>query len=1342
MQLLSAALTHCRFEASHTAADEVVYLRILKLMEGMISGPGGELLSDESVCHVMETGLGLCCEPRFSQLLQRSAELTMVSMCQVVFERLKHLEFESGDTLEEETKDDMEAVKIEPGVNGIPEQESPEKNPDDRDASLDVEGAKRSEGKLSSDEPNASQIDLGQITVAEQPPPIKPYSLPSIKELFRSLVELLDPHDATYTDTMRVMALRIVDVALEVAGPSIANHPSLAQLAQNTLCRHLFQLVRSDNMAILNESLRVAGTLLATCRGVLKLQQELFLSYLVACLFPRVDIPHDPSIDRRLYEGVPQAPSLVKPSPSQSNSGSGRSTPVPVKDRQRLGLEGGTRKPDAREAMVESIGALVRMETFMTDLFVNYDCEIDRSDLCADMVGLMSRNAFPDAASWSTTNVPPLCLDALLSYVQSVFDRLEDDPATEGYPNVEELRKQRATKGAIIRGCAKFNESPKAGLAFLASQGVIKDVENPRHIAQFLQGSARIDKKVLGDFISKGQNQDILREFIDAFDFAGLRTDEALRQLLYTFRLPGESQLIERIVTVFCQKYHNDGNFDNVADTDSSFVLTYAIIMLNTDLYNPNIRSGKRMQEVDFARNLRGVNGGKDFDPEYLKTIYEAIKSNEIVLPEERSDRRSYEHAWKELLVKVADTKDLVICKTNVFDGDMFSATWKPIVATLTYVFVSASDDSVFSRIISGFFQCAQIAARYGLTDALDHIIWCLSSLTTLAAGTTPDTSLNTEVQANDSSVMVSHLAVTFGRDDRAQLATIVLFKILADNEMTVRDGWDHIIRIMLSLFVNSLIPSSFDAIKGSMSLGPIPLQPPVQVIDRSEREREGGLFSTLSSYVSSFTNDDPPEPSEQEIENTLCAIDCIKSCGFEDLLDRISQLPLEALVSVVESLLGQIPEDSSPRIIAVKSEVPLAVARSGGKIYDPSLVFVLELATLLTLRDAQTIGALGKEVASALQSVVRNAANYHFVVISRVTYYLLTLLRVSDDYDFVRTPVILHAFSSFDKPLLQRSAVPLLKGISDCIKNSSSGLRSEMSTSPDFWAILHSLQAVPEAAPHVFEILEDLAGAPHTGITVDNYEPAIALLNSFASAGSIGAEDERKRDIAIRRAKQQQQQHQGSVKPPKPKHRQDVMRGTKSVAIVYSLTSRVPSFITASHLETTEAWNTYWSPIFNVLSTQCLNPCREIRHQALASLQRALLSKELATPEHKHNEWTAIFTEVLFPLIAQLLKPEVYQYDPLGMNETRVLAATGLCKIFLHYLVVLARWDGLLALWVRILDIMERLITSGGSETLVSRDLTSTILDSNTRLGGSCSRIPQEYPVSHGRFRLSCPTR
>src|ERR1700761_34828 len=355
MHLLSLGITNCRFEASNTPADEVVYIRILKLMEGMISGPGGELLSDESVCHIMETGLGLCCESRFTQILQRSAEITMVSMCQVVFERLKHLEIEAGDEpgrLDEETKNDMDAVKMEPTVNGgsMEAPGTPAEISEDRTnerTTLLVEKEKSDTG--ASEEPSQTGGEAAQPLSSspnnEEHPPIKPYSLPSVKELFRSLVELLDPHNLNYTDTMRVMALRIVDVALEVAGPSIANHPSLATLAQDTLCRHLFQLVRSENMAILNESLRVAGTLLTTCRSVLKLQQELYISYLVACLFPRVDIPQEPGIDPRLYEGVPQAPSLIKPAtPQQGGSGSGRSTPVPVKDRQRLGLEGGARK--------------------------------------------------------------------------------------------------------------------------------------------------------------------------------------------------------------------------------------------------------------------------------------------------------------------------------------------------------------------------------------------------------------------------------------------------------------------------------------------------------------------------------------------------------------------------------------------------------------------------------------------------------------------------------------------------------------------------------------------------------------------------------------------------------------------------------------------------------------------------------------------------------------------------------------------------------------------------------------------------------------------------------------
>ncbi|KAI9667680.1 MAG: GDP/GTP exchange factor for ARF [Bathelium mastoideum] len=1350
MQLLSSAITHCRFEATDSAADEIVLLRILKLMEGMISGPGGDILSDESVCEMMETGLSMCCQVRLSEVLRRSAEISMVTMCQTIFQRLKTLEVEAGETLgglEATTKGDMDAVKMDPSVNGENAIASPGKQkqepqtPNGQGPELDtpkddIEGRSSTSATL-----NGSTVELPHLPDAEEAPEIKPYSLPSIRELFRVLVDLLDPHDRQHTDTMRVMALRIVDVALEVAGPSIANHPSLASLAKDTLCRHLFQLVRSENMAILNESLRVAGTLLSTCRSVLKLQQELYLSYLVACLHPRIEIPQEPGINPSLYEGVPQAPRLGKPSTPQPTS-SGRSTPVPVKDRQKLGLEGGNRKPDAREAMVENVGHLVRIPSFMVELFVNYDCEIDRSDVCMDMVGLLSRSAFPDSATWSTTNVPPLCLDALLGYVQFIADRLEDDPVHEGYPDRAKLREQRSQKKVIIRGATKFNENPKGGIAFLAYQGIIDDPNNPRSVVKFLKGTTRIDKTVLGDYLSKKSNEGLLGAFLDLFDFTGLRVDEALRLLLNSFRLPGESQLIERIVTVFAEKYCASDTPEGIKNNDAVYVLTYAIIMLNTDQHNPNLKAQNRMSYNDFARNLRGVNNGQDFPPDYLQEIYDSIRTREIILPEEHDNKHAYDHAWKELLIKAQDASDLVVCNTNVFDADMFSATWKPVVATLTYVFLSASDDAVFSRVVTGFDQCAQIAAKYGLSDALDHIIYCLSSVSTLASEVPPSTNLNTEVQAEDEngkrSVMVSETAVRFGRDFKAQLATVVLFKVVTGHESTVRDGWVHLVRIMLNLFLNSLVPASYASTDDRIALAPIPLQNPAQIIERSERSNESGIFSAFTSYVSSFANDEPPEPSDQEIEYTLNTVDCVKACDLHTIFSNIKEMPLMSLKSLIASLIAQIPESSSPRVIVVKPDIPAPSplrpngtrVQSKKPVYDPCLVYILELATILALRDAETVEHLGQQVASALQSVIRDAAHVHSIVLSRAVHYLLLLLRASNDHDYIRAPVVLHTISSFDEELLKQSALPVLKGMFVCIQGPS-GLRKEMATSPDFWVILHRLHRETEATPVVFDILEDVGTGSPSAITSDNYESAISLLNDFATAGSVGATQEQKRDEALKRGRQQKD---------KPKQSEVVIRAVKAMARVHQMTDRVPTFISQSQLDREKAWPAYWTPIFRALTTQSLNPCRSIRHQALTSLQRALLSPALTHPAPSPNSnkttpssssttavptsngesdyiWTTLFSTVLFPLITQLLRPEIYQSDPVGMSETRVQAATLLCKIFLHYLAQLASWEGMLDLWTHILSVLDRLMHSGagggsagGPAGAASSSLTDTL--------------------------------
>jgi brefeldin A-resistance guanine nucleotide exchange factor 1 len=148
--------------------------------------------------------------------------------------------------------------------------------------------------------------------------------------------------------------------------------------------------------------------------------------------------------------------------------------------------------------MVEAIGTLVRIPSFMVELFVNYDCEVDRQDLCEDMVGLLSRNAFPDSATWSTTNVPPLCLDSLLSFVQFMAERLDQEASANESPAILRLRAQRGRKKIIKSGAAKFNDDPKAGVAYLVKQGIIANPDDPLQIAHFLKGTSHVSKKVFG----------------------------------------------------------------------------------------------------------------------------------------------------------------------------------------------------------------------------------------------------------------------------------------------------------------------------------------------------------------------------------------------------------------------------------------------------------------------------------------------------------------------------------------------------------------------------------------------------------------------------------------------------------------------------------------------------------------------------------------------------------------------------------------------------------------------------------------------------------------------------
>lgn len=83
---------------------------------------------------------------------------------------------------------------------------------------------------------------------------------------------------------------------------------------------------------------------------------------------------------------------------------------------------------------------------------------------------------------------------------------------------------RKSKKRIILTGAARFNSKPKTGLAFLEENGLIyhdlsDEVTHPLSLAKFLKSSTRIDKKLLGDFISKPENIEVLNAFVGLFDF-------------------------------------------------------------------------------------------------------------------------------------------------------------------------------------------------------------------------------------------------------------------------------------------------------------------------------------------------------------------------------------------------------------------------------------------------------------------------------------------------------------------------------------------------------------------------------------------------------------------------------------------------------------------------------------------------------------------------------------------------------------------------------------------------------------------------------------------------------
>ncbi|CAI0400986.1 unnamed protein product [Linum tenue] len=320
----------------------------------------------------------------------------------------------------------------------------------------------------------------------------------------------------------------------------------------------------------------------------------------------------------------------------------------------------------------------------LVDIFINYDCDVNSSNIFERMVNGLLKTAQGVPPGTATSLMSPqevtLKLEAmkcLVAVLKSMgdwvnkqlripdpssarkFDVVENSPeigslsmvcgngdepaegsdsqseASTETSDVSSIEQRRAYKLELQEGISLFNRKPKKGIEFLINANKVGD--SPEEIAVFLKNASGLNKTLIGDYL--GEREDlplkVMHAYVNSFEFQGMEFDEAIRAFLQGFRLPGEAQKIDRIMEKFAERYCKC-NPKVFISADTAYVLAYSVILLNTDAHNHMVKN--KMSADDFIRNNRGIDDGKDLPEEYLRSLYARISTNEIKMKEDNFD--------------------------------------------------------------------------------------------------------------------------------------------------------------------------------------------------------------------------------------------------------------------------------------------------------------------------------------------------------------------------------------------------------------------------------------------------------------------------------------------------------------------------------------------------------------------------------------------------------------------------------------------------------------------------------------------------------------------------------
>ena len=313
---------------------------------------------------------------------------------------------------------------------------------------------------------------------------------------------------------------------------------------------------------------------------------------------------------------------------------------------------------------------------YILEIFVNYDYDTETRNIferIIDSLGKVAKGKIGNAKHVSILNAEEaktikfMALQVLVSITKNCYElftkvesrqvstfedtkksseqeqsKVSDDMDNEEGRNSlifteDKYEKALKTKTIINKAVVKFNIKPKNGVNYLIKIGYIAKSPEEATIqdtVNFIKSTPDLNKSKIGEYFGDESEftKKVMHGYIDSLDFKNMPFVAAMRYLVAEFRLPGESQKIDRILLKFGQKYYQD-NPENFSAANAPYELSYAVMILQTTTHNPQVK--QKMSFDGFLGMSKDIRRSYNLSDNYMKEIYDDIKQNPITLADD-----------------------------------------------------------------------------------------------------------------------------------------------------------------------------------------------------------------------------------------------------------------------------------------------------------------------------------------------------------------------------------------------------------------------------------------------------------------------------------------------------------------------------------------------------------------------------------------------------------------------------------------------------------------------------------------------------------------------------------